>query len=225
MRKALLFISILGLCSIVANTSLGQSSVQKNNILDSIRTELLKTYDADQNSRLKLDSLFRAIPNEESPLKQRLRDSVHYYDSINVIKVTEIISKYRWLSPKEVGDKANLTIFSVVQHAPFTTQKKLLPVVEKALKEGKLEPSHYARFKDRMLLREGRKQIYGSQISFDHQTGEHFVAPLDDPDHVDVRRTSVGLGPLADYVKQWGMTWNVSEYKRKTYPNLFVGTE
>jgi hypothetical protein len=225
MRKFLLFIFILGLCFIVSSTSLGQISIQKEKLYDSLKAELLGVYDTDQTSRLKLDSLFRANPKEESPLKQSLRDSIDYYDSINLIKVTQIISKYGWLSEKEVGDKANRAIFLVIQHAPFTTQKKLIPVVEKALKEGRLKPSHYALFKDRVLLRQGHKQIYGSQISYDHQTGEHFVAPLEDPDHVDERRKSVGLGSLADYVKLWGMTWNVSEYKKKEYPNLFVGVD
>lgn len=225
MRKTLLFIFTFGLCCTITSSSLGQTSGQKEKLFDSLKAELLKIYDTDQNSRLSLDSLFRVNPNEESPLKQSLRDAIHYYDSINIITVTDIISKYGWLSEKEVGYKANLTIFSVVQHAPFKIQKKLIPVVEKALKAGRLKPSHYALFKDRVLLREGYKQIYGSQISYEHQTGEHFVAPLEDPDRVDERRKSVGLGPLADYVKRWNMAWNVSEYKKKEYPNLFVGVD
>ncbi len=224
MRKVLFFIFILGL-SIVSSTSLGQTSIQKEKLYDSLKAELLGVHDTDQTIRLKLDSSFRANPKEESPLKQSLIDSMVYYDSINIIKVTDIISKYGWLSEKEVGYKANLTIFSVIQHTPFRTQKKLIPVVEKALKEGRLKPSHYALFKDRVLLRQGLKQIYGSQISYDHQSGEHFVAPLENPDHVDERRKLVGLGTLADYVKRWGMTWNVSEYKKKEYPNLFVGID
>lgn len=232
MREFLFFIFILGLGSIVLSTSLGQTSIQKEKLYDSLKAELLVVYDTDQTIRLKLDSLFSANPKEESLLKQRLIDSVQYlidsipyYDSINLIKVTRIISKYGWLSEKEVGDKANRAIFLVIQHTPFRAQKKLIPVVEKALKEGRLKPSAYALFKDRVLLRQGLKQIYGSQISFDRKSGEPFVAPLEDPDHVDERRKSVGLGPLADYVKLWGMTWNVSEYKKKEYPNLFVGVD
>ncbi len=98
--------------------------------------------------------------------------------------------------------KANITIFSVIPHAPFKTQKRPSHEVEKALKEDRLKPSHYALFKDRVLLREGKKQVYGSQTSYDHEAREHFVAPLEDPDHVDERRKSMGLGPLVDYVKR-----------------------
>lgn len=42
-----------------------------------------------------------------------------------------------------------------------------------------------------------------------------FVLPLEDPDNVDKRRAEVGLGPLADYVKQWNIVWDVEEYKKQ----------
>ena len=223
MRKKLLFLFVIGVC-FLPGTSSGQTAGLMNPLVDSLKIELLEIYDTDQNHRLKLDSLFQ-VNAKDSPLKRRLRDSIRYYDSVNLLKVIAIISKYGWLSQNEVGDKANLTIFSVVQHAPFSTQKKLIPIVEKALKEGRLKPSHYALFKDRTLLREGHKQFYGSQISYDVQTSEYFVAPLEDPEHVDERRKLVGLNPLAEYVKQWGMQWNVAEYKKKEHPNLFVGVD
>lgn len=225
MKKTVLLIFAFVLCFIVTNSISGQTLRKEKYLLDSLKAELLKIHNTDQNNRLLLDSMFKINPNEESALKQSLIASMVYYDSINIIKITDIISKYGWLSEKEVGYKANSTIFLVIQHAPFRTQKRLLPEVEKALKEDKLKPSHYALFKDRVLLREGKKQVYGSQISYDQETGEHFVAPLEDPDNVDERRKSMGLNPLADYVKHWGITWNVSEYKKKVYPNLYAETQ
>jgi hypothetical protein len=46
------------------------------------------------------------------------------------------------------------------------------------------------------------------------ETKENYVLPLEDPDNVDKRRESVGLGKLQDYVNYWGMIWNVEEYKK-----------
>ena len=38
--------------------------------------------------------------------------------------------------------------------------------------------------------------------------------PLEDPDNVDKRRQQVGLGPIKDYVSEWGIIWDVEEYKK-----------
>ena len=65
----------------------------------------------------------------------------------------------------------------------------------------------------------GRRQVYGSQIGINGLTGKHYVSPLDDPDHVDQRRASVGLPPMADYVKHWDIVWDVEAYK-KLLPEL-----
>jgi hypothetical protein len=39
--------------------------------------------------------------------------------------------------------------------------------------------------------------------------------PLADPDNVDKRRAEVGLTPLAEYVKHWGIKWDVDDYKKQ----------
>ena len=71
-----------------------------------------------------------------------------------------------------------------------------------------------ALLEDRVALRQGKKQIYGSQIGVDPDTGEHYVQPLEDPDNVDKRRAEVGLEPIANYVKLWRINWNVEQYKK-----------
>jgi hypothetical protein len=37
----------------------------------------------------------------------------------------------------------------------------------------------------------------------DPVTYAYYVRPLEDPDHVDKRRTEVGLEPIAEYASQW----------------------
>ena len=44
------------------------------------------------------------------------------------------------------------------------------------------------------------------------ETGEYFVSPLIDPENVDKRRAEVGLGPIADYISNWNMTWDVKKH-------------
>ena len=90
--------------------------------------------------------------------------------------------------------------------------------MREAVKKGNAMASSLALLEDRVAIGEGRMQIYGSQIGT-KPDNSHYVLPLEDPDHVDQRRAGVGLGPLAEYVKNWNIVWNVEQYK-KDLPEL-----
>lgn len=87
-------------------------------------------------------------------------------------------------------------------------------MMREAVKKGNAHAAHLALLEDRVALGKGEKQIYGSQIGQDEATGEYYVLPLIDPDNVDKRRKEVELGPIQDYISDWGITWNVEEYIR-----------
>lgn len=136
-------------------------------------------------------------------------------DSINILKVKEILDQYGWLGPDIVGTQGNATLFLVIQHADLEIQEKYLPMLRDAVKMGNANASNLALLEDRIAIRKGEKQVYGSQIGRDQDTGESYVLPLIDPDNVDLRRSKVGLGPLKDYIANWGLSWDPEEYKRK----------
>lgn len=175
--------------------------------LDSIQRD-------DQKYRLMMDTLAKQHGFESEQVK-RLWPKMAAVDSVNLIKVKAILDRHGWLGAQEVGQQGNLTLFLVIQHADSATQVQYLPVMREAAKKGKAEPSQLALLEDRVALKQGRKQIYGSQIIHNPQTGKFSVQPLEDPDNVDKRRAAVGLPPLAEYVKQWDITWNVEEYKKQ----------
>ena len=90
-----------------------------------------------------------------------------------------------------------------------------------AVKKGNAKANSLALLEDRVALRQGKRQIYGSQISRNPESGESYVSPLQDPDNVDKRRAEVGLGTLQEYVSNWNITWDVEKYK-KEFPELEV---
>jgi hypothetical protein len=63
-------------------------------------------------------------------------------------------------------------------------------------------------------MRNGLPQTYGSQITMDNETGKQIVYEIKDPEYVDQRRREVGLGPIAEYVKRWGIEWKVVQKER-----------
>ncbi len=135
-------------------------------------------------------------------------------DSINLIKIEKILDERGWLGTNIIGAQGNSTLFLVIQHSGIETQLKYLPMMREAVKIGNARASSLALLEDRVALRQGKRQIYGSQIHSD-KNGEKFVAPLIDPENVDTRRAEVGLGTLADYIGHWDLTWDIKKHKER----------
>lgn len=167
----------------------------------------------DQSYRMQIDGVVAKYGRESKEVKD-LWKTIEEKDAVNLEKVLAILDKYGWLGPDEVGPQGNQTLFLVIQHADLDVQLKYLPVMREAVKNRKAQPSALALLEDRVALRQGKRQIYGSQIGMD-KDGKAFVSPLEDPDNVDKRRAEMGLGPLADYVGRWQIKWDVEAYKKE----------
>lgn len=178
-----------------------------------VQQDLETIYSEDQKYRLMADSV-EGKHGRQSKEMQALWNIIAEKDSLNLLKVSAILDKYGWLGPKEVGNLGNSALFLVIQHSDLPVQEKYLPMMRDAVKAGKAQGSSLALLEDRVLMRQGKKQIYGSQIRRDKLTGNYAIFPIDDPQHVDARRASVGLGPLAEYVKTWGLSWNAEEAEK-----------
>lgn len=175
-------------------------------ILDSIYIE-------DQKYRSQINDINKKHGWESKEMKSHWK-IINEKDSINLIKVKQILDQYGWLGTDVVSDQGNSTLFLVIQHSDLATQVKYLPMMREAVKNGKAAGSCLALLEDRVALRQGKKQIYGSQIGRDPKTQEYYISPLEDPDNVDKRRSEVGLGPLSEYVNHWQIKWDVEQYKK-----------
>ncbi len=167
-------------------------------------------YYADQNGRMKIDSIEKQYGPRSAEM-MALWEDIQYHDSINVIRVTALLDTYGWPGKDEVGETAASAVFLVIQHADLKVQEKYLPLMREAVKQKKVWPQQLALLEDRIAVRNGKKQIYGSQLSGDG-SGTYQIDPLEDPRNVDKRRAAVGLGPLADYLKRWNIVWDAEEY-------------
>jgi uncharacterized protein DUF6624 len=177
-------------------------------ILDSI-------YKEDQSYRHQLDEVEKKYGRDSEEIKTHWK-LINEKDSINLIKIEKILDEKGWLGANIIGEQGNSTLFLVIQHSDIETQLKYLPMMREAVKEGNARGSSLALLEDRVALRQGERQIYGSQIGRDQETGEYFVSPLIDPENVDIRRAEVGLGTISEYVAIWDMTWDVEKHKART---------
>lgn len=153
--------------------------------------ELLAIRDRDQIARY--DAL-------NHPEDKSLNDVTRQVDRENLARVEAIIAANGWPGRSLVGQKASAGAWTVIQHADLETQKKYLPLMTKAADAGEASWALLATTIDRIEVREGKPQTYGTQ--FRQVNGELVPEPIEDEAHVDDRRKKVGLGPLAEYAAQ-----------------------
>ncbi|HLV41299.1 MAG TPA: DUF6624 domain-containing protein [Brumimicrobium sp.] len=176
-------------------------------ILDSV-------YREDQTYRRQIGEVEEKYGRESEEMEKHW-ELINEKDSLNLIKVQKTLDERGWLSSSVIGHQGNSTLFLVIQHSPLEIQEKYLPMMREAVINGNANSSSLALLEDRVALRKGGKQIYGSQIGRDQETGEYFVSPLEDPENVDKRRAEVGLGPISEYISHWNMTWDVKKHMER----------
>ena len=212
MRK-ITILTILGY--FIFNYSFGQHIEKAEANVDKQLVTILDTiYEDDKKYRTQINGIAKEYGWESNELKEHVKILKKQY-SINTIKIKKILDEHGWLGADIIGNQGNTTLFLVIQHSDFETQEKYLPMMREAVQKGNAKAKDLAFLEDRVALRKGKKQIYGSQIAPDPETGEYIVLPLIDPENVDKRRAEVGLGKLQDYISDFGTTWNVEEYKKK----------
>ena len=140
-------------------------------------------------------------------------------DSVNLIKVREILDTQGWPSKKRIGKKGTSTLFLVLQHANLETQSIYFPLIKKAMRQGYLPKRQYAMFHDRLLLGQGKKQLYGTQLAMDKASKKPYVLPLEKPVHVDKRRAEMRLNTMQENLNRWNIRWDVQAYL-KILPSL-----
>ena len=185
MTKPILLLLLLG----SAKNSFAQNKVDTA----AIKMQLSAILERDQKTRVRGDS----------------SQFADYIDSCNLVQVEKLIEKYGWPGKSFVGAKANNTIFIVIQHAGLKTQEKYLPLLQRSVDEGESRPDDLALLQDRIFMRQGKKQIYGSQVVFNKKTGAQEFYPIEDEKNVNIRRKKVGLQSMEEYAKYFGIDYKL----------------
>lgn len=189
------------------------------------KTEYEKDFDLELRAQLEeinvKDQTLRQLYREAEEKFGKGSDEMKYFwqlvgeqDSLNEIAVVQIIEERGWVGRSEIGWDCNTTIWLVIQHAPLETQEKYLPLLRESVFAGESRGSHLALLEDRILMRNGEPQTYGSQITSDPETGKQVVHEIRDPEYVNQRRKKVGLGPIENYVKRWGIEWTIEQKEK-----------
>ena len=129
-------------------------------------------------------------------------------DSLNQTTVFGILDKEGW--PSHLSDKANRAIWIVIDHSDLACRSKYLGLVKEKAEHGVLDKTDYAILNDRVLMEEGKPQIYGTQVKMaativdDEITMQFFLWPVENPTALDSLRNTVGLSAIEEYLKTSG---------------------
>ena len=162
-----------------------------------LRRDLLERVGQDQAIRGEL--IKKGIEHPDKAVLARMQA----IDDSNTKRMRAIVRQHGWPGPELVGKDGTEAAFLLVQHSNLAFQKEMLPLVQNAYRSGKLSGQSYALLLDRVLVGEGKPQVYGTQAKrIEEWKGkEPVLEPIEDEANVDKRRAEVGLSPLAEYIE------------------------
>ncbi len=215
MNKSI-FLIITTICGLLLGLSQGcskpisksYSQIDSIQIFRELKKQLDSIYTNDQKYRAMLKPIEEKYGYESLQVQNHWK-TIHFHDSVNVDKVTRILDTYGWLGSDQVGSNGNDALFLVIQHSNKVTMEKYLPMIKDAVKSGKASPQEFAMLTDRIEMLNRRPQIYGTQIQF--IDGENKLYKVLDEQNINKRRSTVGLGPIEDYLKRFNISYKSNE--------------
>ena len=190
--------------------------------LDSLTVVLEKISVDDQKYRNVWDSTMQRF-GIGSPEFIDLIKKMNTQDSINMVMTGNILDVYGWLGKEQVSADASEALFLVLQHAELESQLKYLPMMKQAVADKKAKGSSYTLLVDRTKMRQGKFQVYGSQLNYDAK-GRLHIFPIADEPNLNKRRQSIGLPPMQAYLDLFNQQLHYTLPKTDPYKNRIVIT-
>lgn len=162
------------------------------------------------NEKLNADPVFK---KEFFEVSSRMTDG----DKSRAARMKEIITKFGWPGRSLVGYEAAASAYLVTAHAAFDVPFQRMALEQmKKLPPCEVESMHLASLTDRVLLAEGKKQIYG--MMFELKDGTLVPKPIEDEANVDRRRAELGLQPLTEYLRRTMQRRGILKKRPETSP-------
>jgi hypothetical protein len=194
------------------------SSYGQKKINTALKNELDSLYQKDQGLRelissgllqTSADSIADSYKIPKSELINYIVKTIPIIDSLNLLRIEQILKQYGYPGISLVGTGTNEAAFYILQHAQNID--KYLPTIKKAVDNNELSFKLYAMMLDRSLMYKGKEQIYGTQGKgfemLNAETGEkefkNIIWPIKDPLNVNDRRKKAGFNlTIEAYSKQ-----------------------
>ena len=150
---------------------------------------------------------------------QSFKDSVF---AVTHKKATEIFNKHGFVGFDLAGKEGSRDFWLIVQHLDFNTQvqNEVLRKMKTEVENQNANPENYAYLLDRVKLNTGKKQIFGTQVSYNWKVCQAYPKPLVDSINVNKRRKEMGMEPLEVYLN--GMSKMHFEINKEVFSKVNI---
>jgi hypothetical protein len=182
--------------------ALGQRDKVPGDKTKAIQKELERRLKLDQDVRKKMmDPAMRAKIKTEADARA-FQEEAAKIDRDNTRYLKSLVGEIGWIDAERFGANTANAAFLIVQHSgDLRLMMAALPEIEKDLKAKRIDGQGYALLYDRLKLRLGEKQRYGTQVDIDPSgKGTVVVLPLENRAKVDEFRKEIGMFPLSRYL-------------------------
>ena len=184
-------------CAILAVAFLLAGSAHSQALNNALRLELIAMRDRDQKAR---EDCSKGDTDQQLKCYAEISESV---DKPNTQRLDEIGRTVGVPDVRMVGADGVKAYYLVLQHSPsIELRKKSQKAMKKAFEANALSAMDYANFTDRLRVKLGKPQIYGS--NFDFIDGKLVMSATKDAGNLDARRRKLGLPPIAEYARTLG---------------------
>ena len=161
-----------------------------------LRDTLVELGLQDQRDR---DSVDVALARQDTAYMARMMRG----DSTRTRWLQSFVIAHGWPRRSTFGDTAAKAAWLIVQHSnDYAFQEQVLPLLQDAAKANDVKAADVAMLADRVDMRRGRPQRYGTQFSL--HNGMLVADSIADLIALDSLRATVGLPPMREYVKVLG---------------------
>ena len=122
-------------------------------------------------------------------------------DAKHTERMRTIVAKHGWPGRSLVDDDGAHAAWLLVQHADLSFMAHCLPLMEHAVSQGEASAKDCAYLLDRVRMRQGQPQVYGTQF-ISGADGKPVLYPIEDPEHVNDRRRAIGLPSMTEYERK-----------------------
>jgi hypothetical protein len=103
--------------------------------------------------------------------------------------------------PEGLSSQSYKTIWLIIDHSDLKFQKKFLPIMEEAAHRNLISAYDFAVLTDRIKMREGKPQKYGTQSYNVTLDGKQviYIWPVEDSRKLNELRNEIGAGSIEEY--------------------------
>ncbi|MBF0598310.1 DUF6624 domain-containing protein [Faecalibacter rhinopitheci] len=196
MKKTILILSLVTLTSCQTQNI---SKEDKSKVINKL--EDLMTVDQ-KYAGIPSNELIEKYGNEKAwEIFKNKRDSIA---TVNQLIVKKIFNKYGFIGENNFNKSASNNFWLIVQHADndIKLQKKVLKVMYKETKNNNASKINYAMLEDRVNVNNGKKQKFGSQVTYNKIGQAIPVNGLIDSLNIEKIRAEFGLPSFKKYYNE-----------------------